>query len=80
MKRQDANRELLTRLSALVEAHPEWRFGQLLVNAGVVQVLPRELGGPLRALDPFAEESSLTLRRVLRWAEGEEMSHRDPAT
>ncbi|MBB5232978.1 hypothetical protein [Deinococcus budaensis] len=58
MSRLDANRALLTLLLQEVEAYPDLRLGQVLVNLGV---LTFEEGRPV---DPFYEEPSVTLRRV----------------
>jgi|GEM_PF-4664649 len=42
-----------------VEAHPDQRFGQLLINLSIVTY--NEHG---ELIDPFSEESTTTLRRV----------------
>lgn len=58
MTRLDANRALLKLLLEEVEAYPDVRLGQLLVN---LDVLTFEEGRPV---DPFYEEPSVTLHRV----------------
>ena len=35
-QRQRANREILTMIEKIVEQEPDWRFGQILFNLGVV--------------------------------------------
>lgn len=57
--RQEANRELIELLLNAVEAEPDQRFGQLLVNLGVL--VPAEAGG---VQDPYNDESTVILRRV----------------
>ncbi|MFT2718601.1 hypothetical protein ACMT4L_01240 [Deinococcus sp. A31D244] len=57
--RQEANFALLALLLREVDDHPDLRFGQLLWNLGVL--MPGSSGN---ILDPHAEESTVTLRRV----------------
>ena len=35
-QRQSANREILERIAKIVEQQPDWRFGQILFNLGIV--------------------------------------------
>lgn len=35
-QRQSANREILCRIEKVVEQEPDWRFGQILFNLGIV--------------------------------------------
>lgn len=35
-ERQSANREILKRIAKIVEQEPDWRFGQILFNLGIV--------------------------------------------
>ena len=61
---EQANQELYKLLGEMMEKHPDWRFGQLLVNCGFVE---QEYDGICEArmiLDPYSEESSETLNRV----------------
>lgn len=51
------NRSILARLAELAEKYPDWRFHQLLQNAGVSR--PGE--------DQFYEESSSTLENMKMW-------------
>lgn len=53
-KRLEANRAIIAKLAELVEKNPDWRFHQLLQNAGVEK--------PLK--DQFYEESEQTLQSL----------------
>lgn len=35
-QRQSANREILEKIAKIVEQEPDWRFGQILFNLGIV--------------------------------------------
>lgn len=35
-QRQSANREILDKIAKIVEQQPDWRFGQILFNLGIV--------------------------------------------
>jgi hypothetical protein len=59
-RRQEANRKLIKVLEKLVEAYPDWRFGQILFNAQFV--IRKE--NSLDIKDPFYEESEETLERI----------------
>ena len=67
-QRQDSNRELVEISAGLIEAHPDLRFGQLLINFRFLELVKRSDGDydgqTLR--DPFCEESLATLRRVVK--------------
>ena len=68
-KRQQANREIISHLSTLVESHPELRFGQILAILDVIQYKTVNKVGALGAhvtetVDPFYEEPVVTLQRV----------------
>ena len=67
-KRLEANRKLVKTLSELVENYPDWRFGQILFNAGYVD----RKRNSLDILDPFYEESKDTLTRVMSRVNTEE--------
>lgn len=54
MTRQAANYEILNKLYAAVEQHPDWRFHQILQNLNI----------SLPHVDQFYEESEETLKRV----------------
>lgn len=60
MTRQAANYEILNKLYAIVEQHPDWRFHQILQN---LDVNLRDVA-TLRCFDQFYEESEETLERV----------------
>lgn len=59
-RRQEANRKLVKVIEKLVEAYPDWRFGQILFNA---QFIVRKENS-LDIQDPFYEESEETLERI----------------
>lgn len=69
MTRQEANRKILEILSEIVEAQPDWRFGQILDIAGTV----------LQGHDMFFEESTATLKRMADYAIVEDMRHEHDA-
>ena len=54
MSRQEANRKILSILSATIEQHPDWRFHQILYNLNI----------SLTHIDQYYEESEETLKRV----------------
>ena len=63
--RKEANREILRVLTHYIEAHDEIRFGQALVNLGIVQLIQDPASFDiLGAKDPFNEESVDTLKRM----------------
>lgn len=64
--RQEANRKLIAHLSAVVEAHPDLRFGQILMSYGFVTTLTvsDQFSSKTSVNDPFNEEPVLTLKRV----------------
>lgn len=63
--RQKANFELVRKLSELVIAYPDQRFGQILVNFGFIeQIVDHYDDNIVLTKDPFYEESVDTLNRV----------------
>ena len=64
MSRIQYNREILRKISAYLEANPDIRFGQALVNLHIVRQAIVDNGGitHVKMLDPFYEESSDTLK------------------
>ena len=70
MNRQQANREILSHISAQIEAYPDLRFHQILQNIDVVvldkevQVGEFEHDTERYSSDKFHEESEITLDRV----------------
>lgn len=70
MERQKYNKLILKTLSKLVDKHPYLRFGQILVNCGIIKYVPSTLCNGQREdlllIDPFYEESELTWDRMLQ--------------
>lgn len=63
--RQKTNFELVRKLSELVIAYPDLRFGQILVNFGFIeQIVDHYDSNIILTKDPFNEESVDTLNRV----------------
>lgn len=64
MNRRDYNREIIGKLSELVESQPDFRFGQILFN----YVLNHTISdlGQIHVDDPFYEESNVTLERITK--------------
>ena len=60
MTRQEANKKILEKLAKMVEKYPDWRFGQLLVNCDLLEIIE-----PGIVADPFHEESEQTLTNIL---------------
>ena len=65
MSRLLYNKAIIDKLSELIDKFPEQRFGQLLVNSGIIQYEPDiSVDGQLEVMDPFYEESELTWKRM----------------
>ena len=65
MERQKYNKLILETLSKLVDKYPDLRFGQILVNTDIIELIPDSLrGNALIALDPFNEESETTWNKM----------------
>lgn len=65
MSRLLYNKAIIDKLSELIYKFPEQRFGQLLVNSGIIQYEPGiSVDGQLEVMDPFYEESELTWKRM----------------
>lgn len=62
MSRRDYNREIIGRLSEIVETYPDFRFGQILFNF-VLNYSQSDLG-QIHIDDPFYEESKVTIDRI----------------
>ena len=58
-KRQEANREIVKRITDVIEKHPEQRFIQILWG---LDVISSDINGEI--LDRFYEEPWITLTRV----------------
>lgn len=64
-KRQEANREILSILSEAVEKYPDWRFGQILFNHGIIEFEDNSSTSVLRSIkDPFYDESVDSLSKI----------------
>ena len=70
MERQKYNRLIVKTLSELIEKHSYLRFGQLLVDCDALKYIPDALVDGQREnlllVDPFYEESEVTLDRILK--------------
>ena len=65
MSRLLYNKAIIDKLSELIDKFPEQRFGQLLVNSGIIQYEPYiSVDGQREVIDPFYEESELTWKRM----------------
>jgi hypothetical protein len=65
MERQKYNKLILEKLSELVDKYPDLRFGQILVNTDIIELVPEHIhGNAMVALDPFNEESETTWNRM----------------
>lgn len=62
MTRQEANREILKRVSQMVEANPELRFQQVLSAMGINDNVM--IGDESYNIDKFYEESVKTLETL----------------
>jgi hypothetical protein len=65
MTRLEYNREIINKLSELIEKYPDWRFGQLLINVEIVKGTT-DNNGQFFVLDPFYDESKDILDRLLK--------------
>lgn len=63
-KRQEANVEILQMLGEAVMKYPDLRFGQILVNLGIIEYERNTYDETLITKDPFNEESVVTLNRM----------------
>lgn len=63
-KRQDANQEILKNIEEMVNKYPDLRFGQILVNLGIIEYERNTYDETLITKDPFNEESVVTLNRM----------------
>ena len=64
MNRLLYNRAIVNKLSELIERYPNLRFGQLLVNCDIIELVSDNTA--MIALDPFDEESEVTWKRMCR--------------
>lgn len=61
-KRQQSNVEILQIIGEAVMKYPDLRFGQILVNLGIIEY--ESCGAIPTTKDPFNEESVITLNRI----------------
>ena len=70
MSRKETNRAILLELYNLIEKYPDLRFGQILVDCEIIKYEPSVLCEGQRedilVIDPFYEESEITLNRMMR--------------
>ena len=64
MERQKYNKLILERLSKLIDKYPDLRFGQILVNSNIIELVPDYNNTTMVALDPFNEESKNIWNRM----------------
>lgn len=68
MSRLLYNKAIIDKLSELIDKFPEQRFGQLLVNSGIIQhesnILVDGQREDILTINPFYEESELTWKRM----------------
>ena len=64
MNRLLYNRAIVNKLSELIERYPHSRFGQLLVNCDIIELVSD--GTTVIAVDPFDEESKITWERMTK--------------
>lgn len=63
-KRQEANLEILNEIGLAIVKYPDLRFGQILVNLGIIEYERNTYDETLITKDPFNEESVVTLNRM----------------
>ena len=64
MSRKQANRAILLELYNLIEKYPDLRFGQILIDCDIIGYDITDNG--VEVIDPFYEESELTLNRMMK--------------
>ena len=63
-KRQTANLDILNEIGEAVMKYPDLRFGQILVNLGIIEYETNMYDDVCITKDPFNEESVVTLERM----------------
>ena len=58
------NQMIVDKLQELIKKHPDLRFGQILVNTGIIELQIN--GDKLMGIDPFNEEPKITWARILK--------------
>lgn len=61
-RRQQSNVEILQIIGDAVMKYPDLRFGQILINLGIIEY--ERCDGIPTTKDPFNEESVVTLNRI----------------
>lgn len=64
MTRQEANRKILELLSKEVEAKPDFRFNQILINLGMTQTQSGSYYQQTYETLDYHEEPVVTLKRI----------------
>lgn len=68
MSRLLYNQAIVDKLQELIKKYPDWRFGQLLVNCGIIQydqgIMVDGQREDILTIDPFYDESKLTWQRM----------------
>ena len=64
MNRKLYNTAIVEKLKELVNKYPDLRFGQILVNCDIIELIPDSSKTTMVALDPFNEESEVTWKRI----------------
>ena len=63
-KRFEYNLQIIQKLKELIIKYPDMRFGQLLVNCDIIELVPDSTKTAMVALDPFNDESEVIWERV----------------
>lgn len=64
MNRLMYNTAIINKLKELIIKYPDWRFGQILVNCGIIETSLDDLTEGPTAKDPFYEESKITWKKM----------------
>ena len=64
MSRKLYNVAIIRKLSKLVDEYPDLRFGQILVNSDIIELVPNYNNSAMIALDPFNEEPEVMWERM----------------
>jgi len=64
LNRKLYNIVIVEKLKELVNKYPDLRFGQILVNSNITELVPDYNNTALVALDPYYEEPEVTWERM----------------
>jgi len=64
LNRKLYNIVIVEKLKELVNKYPDLRFGQILVNSNIIELVPDYNNTALVALDPYYEEPEVTWERM----------------